>query len=135
MIECLVNENYIIKKYLGVPYKHKGRDSQGLDCWGLLKAVYSDLGHTLIDFDIDYDEDWRFKGGNLFIENYYKQWEEVSKPLLFDGVLIVNSKGIAYHAGVVLSGGRLLHTCNAGVVVGRLNDYSRTIIGYFRIKK
>ena len=39
------------REYLGVPYKHQGRNRHGLDCIGLVIAVGHDLG--LSDFDID----------------------------------------------------------------------------------
>lgn len=39
------------RAYLGVPYKHQGRNRRGLDCIGLMIRVGHDLG--LSDFDID----------------------------------------------------------------------------------
>lgn len=37
------------RKYLGVPFKHRGRKATGLDCAGLALLAYADLGHTLPD--------------------------------------------------------------------------------------
>src|SRR4029077_7528788 len=40
-----------INDYVGVPYRHNGRDRAGWDCWGLVLAVYRDrLGLTLPDW-------------------------------------------------------------------------------------
>jgi cell wall-associated NlpC family hydrolase len=34
------------RKYLGVPFKHRGRTPNGLDCAGLAWLAYADLGYT-----------------------------------------------------------------------------------------
>lgn len=34
------------RKYLGVPFKHRGRTPSGLDCAGLVWLAYVDLGYT-----------------------------------------------------------------------------------------
>src|SRR4029077_19729927 len=40
-----------INDYVGVPYRHNGRDRAGWDCWGLVLAVYRDmLGLELPDW-------------------------------------------------------------------------------------
>jgi len=38
----------MIEKYLGVPYRHRGRAMDGLDCWGFLKLAYADIGVRLL---------------------------------------------------------------------------------------
>ena len=131
-----MDEKDILDKYLGKPYKHQGRNMSGLDCYGLVINVYEDLGYQLLDIDEDYSEDWNWKGKNYFIENYYKQWEKVPHPNLFDVVLFHNAKGIARHGGVVLSGYRFLHCCKQGVVVGdyRERRWAKNLTGFFRLK-
>ena len=37
------------RKYLGVPFLHQGRSKRGLDCAGLPKLSYADLGTVLPD--------------------------------------------------------------------------------------
>jgi len=37
----------IAEKVLGVPFKYKGRDLSGLDCWGLVMYCYKELGIEL----------------------------------------------------------------------------------------
>ncbi len=124
----------IIKKYLGIPYKHQGRSLEGLDCWGLILAVYADLGFKLWDIEEDYTEDWSWKEKNYFIENYHKQWQRVDKPYIFDGVLFHNGKGIANHGGIYLGDDKFLHTCKAGTVIGRLSNakWCKRIEGFYR---
>jgi cell wall-associated NlpC family hydrolase len=132
-----MTEQQIIDKYLGVPYLHKGRDLKGLDCWGLIILVYKDLDMTVLDFDIDYDQNWSFKKENYFIENYHKQWVKIEvpeTPKLFDVVLFNSRNGIPNHAGIVMNGTRFIHTCKAGTVLGRVNNMTDKIEGYYRIK-
>lgn len=130
------NEEQIRKKYLGVQYLHMGRDARvGLDCYGLLKCVFADLGRPLFEVE-EYAKDWAQRGGNYFLDNYYNQFEESDCPMPFDVALFKNSKGVPNHAGLVLSDGKFLHTCRAGTVVSRLNDrqWKERLVGFYRIK-
>lgn len=38
------------RQYIGVRFRHRGRDRRGLDCAGLVWAAYRDLGTVLPDF-------------------------------------------------------------------------------------
>ena len=59
-------EKLIIDKYLGIPYKHRGREMTGLDCWGFLKCVYADLGFRLFDIeDLEYGQAWGLRNNLL----------------------------------------------------------------------
>jgi cell wall-associated NlpC family hydrolase len=131
-------ETAMVMRYVGISYKHQGRDMNGIDCWGLIKLIYKDmLGIEIWDIGENYTEDWSWEGKNHFIENYQKQWERVSEPRIFDGILINNGKGIANHAGVMLENGRFIHCIKAGVVISKITDrnWRNRIAGYFRYKK
>ena len=133
----MITEKEIIKRYLGIPYKHRGRTLDGLDCWGLIKSIYKDFGYDLWDIEEDYDENWAWEGRDHFIENYHKQWDKVEKPELFDVVLFKNSKDIANHGGVVLSNDKFIHCCKAGTVINRLSDshWQKRLQGFYRLKR
>jgi len=125
----------VIKKYLGIPYKHQGRVITGLDCYGLILSVYADIGIALFDIHEDYAPDWSFKGKNYFIENYHKEWERVAQPLFLDVVLFKNRKGAFNHAGVMLDERRFIHTSKVGTVVSSISDMkSHRLDGYYRYK-
>lgn len=131
-------ERFIIEKYLGIPYCHRGRTMEGLDCWGFLKLVYADLGFALFDVeDLQYSKVWGLKGRDYFKENYSNDWISVDDPEPLDGVLFVNSRGIANHAGVVLQNRRFIHCCRQGVIVSRLDEVSwkQKTEGFYRLKK
>ena len=70
-----MSNTYIITKYLGIPYKNMGRDLEGLDCWGLVLALYKDILKIDLPDTIDnYGIDWSWKGKNYFKENYTNKW-------------------------------------------------------------
>jgi cell wall-associated NlpC family hydrolase len=130
-------ERFIIEKYLGLSYRHRGRSLEGLDCWGLLKFVYADLGVRLFDVeDLEYSKVWGLEGKNYFKEHYFHDWVSVKAPESVDAVLFVNSKRIANHAGIVLSNKRFIHSCRQGVIISRLEDplWVPRIEGFYRLK-
>lgn len=133
----MINEKDIVRKYLGAQYKHKGRDIKtGLDCWGLIKSVYHDLGIELFDLD-DYEANWAKKGKNHFIDNYHEQWEKVDGEKKFlDVVLFANPESVVSHAGIVLTPEKFIHCCKIGVVVSRMGDlhWFQRFVGVYRYK-
>jgi len=131
-------EKAVIGKYLGIPYRHRGRTMEGLDCWGLLKFVYADLGYRLFDIeDLEYSRVWGLSGKDYFKEYCGHDWERVEAPRPLDAVLFINSKGVADHAGIVLGNRRFIHCCRQGVVMSRLADVSwkTKTEGFYRLKK
>lgn len=127
----------VVRKYLGVPFRHGGRGMDGADCWGLVMMIYADLGLKLWDIDKVYDEGWTWKEKSLFIENYHRQWERVDKPQVFDGVLFTNPGGVANHCGVMLENGRFMQsTRRTGVIVSQIDLPMTThrFEGYYRYR-
>ena len=110
---------------------------EGLDCWGFLKLVYADLGFKLFDIeDLEYEKNWGLHGRDYLKEHYQNDWQNVETPMVLDGVLFMNSKGIANHAGIVLDEDKFIHCCRAGVVIGRYKnvEWSKRIEGFYRLK-
>lgn len=130
-------EREIIDRYLGIPYKHLGRNSEeGLDCWGLIKCVYRDLKFDVWDPVKQYSPNLR-NGENHLIENYHKEWYEIVSPHIFDVVLFNNSRGVANHAGIVLSLWCFLHCGRSGVIISKLSDrkWIERKVGFYRLKQ
>jgi len=123
----------IIKRYLGVPYKLYGRDMDGLDCYGLIINIYKEIGIELLDIE-NYPQDWALKGGNYFIENYHKQWEQINTPKLLDVIGLKNGRGLFNHAGIILDSERFIHTSKVGTAVARIADWKDKIVGFYRLK-
>jgi cell wall-associated NlpC family hydrolase len=109
----------------------------GLDCWGLLKLAYADIGVRLFDIEeLEYSKVWGLKGKDYFKDNYDHDWVMVAAPQTMDGILFVNSRGVANHAGIVLGNRRFIHCCRQGVVVSRLDDVSwiKKVEGFYRLR-
>ena len=121
---------------VGIPFRNGGRDTSGLDCWGLAMMIYGRYGITLPDFVID-------SFACNVIEN--TAWEEVSErrweqafvvdndhvPLL---VLIRNNPRFVNHVGVYIGDGQLIHTnADSGVVIAHITGHLESRIeGYYR---
>ncbi len=100
----------LARSYTGVPYRHGGTDSHGMDCSGLLFCVYSQIGFKIpriswqqaeVGREISIDElhvgDWVFfvtnKGGTSSINHAGLVTEKVNdKEILF--IHSSSSKGI-----------------------------------------
>lgn len=133
----IIPEKLLLDICLGIPFKHHGRDRTGLDCYGLIIFVYKQMGYALLDIDEDYDARWAWKGRNLFIENYHKQWVKVEKPGFLDVALFKNSRGVADHGGVMLDENRMLQTSRQGTLVVKMSGYVRAkdIEGYYHLRE
>jgi cell wall-associated NlpC family hydrolase len=131
-----MDERILREKYLGIPYKHRGRDIKGLDCWGFPILAYRDEGIELIDLE-NYEQDWSYKGKNLFLDNYYKNWEEQRIPKFFDLILFKNGENVAFHAGIYLNHNDFMHCCKAGIVISKTTDpkWKDRICGFYRYNK
>lgn len=126
----------LLDKYIGVPYKHKGRDLTGLDCWGFIKLVYLELGFDVPDND-DYEMEGHLKGKDYFADRRGELWEMVSVPIAYDVVLILSQKGIAHHAGIVTPDGKFMHAAkNTGVAVINMEQVKKIlkVDGFYRLK-
>jgi cell wall-associated NlpC family hydrolase len=126
-----------LSPFLSIPYKHKGRDYSGADCYGFILLFYRDVLHKkLYDIEEDYAPDWTFKNKNYFIENYYRHFQKVDVPKLYDMILFQGKQGIANHGGVVLGYGKFIHCCKEGVLVDTYtrSGWEKKINGFYRFK-
>lgn len=129
----MMTELDIVKKYLKIPYKRGGMDpAKGLNCWGLVKGVYADLGRPVHDIE-DFVKQCPASERQKLEKIYASAFVEVPTPGPFDMVLL--SLDSYMHAGVVLSEGKFIHMCKAGAVVCRLGHpyWKPKILGYYGV--
>jgi cell wall-associated NlpC family hydrolase len=112
-----------INKYIGAPFKLGGRDLSGIDCWGLVMAVYKDLGRNVPDFDTELlsrpEILRRIKDGEALVA------DEISQPEQW----CIVSDSLKGHVGLWV-GGYVLHAARGlGVVMQPWDTFRHT---YFK---
>lgn len=129
-------------KYVGLPFKDKGRDFTGVDCWGLVRLIYKEeLKIELPTYGeisaTDLSAVAAMVGGNYDVEPWQDVRYEDARP--FDVVVMrfYGQKRIG-HVGIVVDAGRtLLHTENkldaALVPLGHMTIRHR-VVGFRRHK-
>lgn len=106
-------------KYVGIPYQDHGRDTTGVDCWGLVRLVLDrefgvqvaclGSGYTSADARVELDG---LIGRNL--EDV--MMVDVSQAVPGD-VLFFRQLGHVSHCGIVIGDGMMLHAREGADVV------------------
>jgi len=124
-----------MRKYLGIPYVDKGRDENGLDCYGLVYLYYkNEYGIELETFTQDYESASDAITAHGAIEKHRDEFLEVDKPREGD-LIIFTIGGFNAHIGLMISDKKFLHTLDGCEVTvesidsitwrNRINSYLR----------
>ena len=127
-----------IAKYLGIPFKHRGSDQSGVDCYGLARLFYN------AEFDVDilnyeYDENWCSRGFD-WIQKYFKEnWIKIDWPERYGAVgFRMPGYKVEHHLGIVLHDlDSFLHSpLNKPVCVSKLSQpvWKRSISSFYHIR-
>lgn len=126
-------------RFVGIPYVTRGRDREGLDCWGLVRLAFAELrGIELPSLVGDYSshEDRESIAG--LIHGELPAWDHISagSEKTFDGVLMRSGRQ-ACHIGLVVSPGKLLHVEDKRLSV--VEPYgawrlAHRVIGFYRYR-
>jgi len=96
-------------KYTNIPYKYKGSDFNGCDCWGLVKLIMKEERNIILP-EFWYGNFWK----NDYISNNIKNTNVtiVDYPYqIFDGILFYNQeRKFANHMGLIIDENRFIHT-------------------------
>lgn len=121
-------------QFIGIPFKSCGRDTEGLDCWGLVKLVYKNqLGIELPEYYIDaYDT-----GSVVEAMGARPGWSDVSTPETYDVALIALSKHteVVNHVGIYCAFSRVLHITSSTFSICTRVDrdpWKSRVLGYVR---
>ena len=127
--------------FVGLPYKDKGRDYDGTDCWGLLYLVYRDvLGIHLPTYTGDYQTATDYKEIARIIDGGKLLWRKIDapeKPKMFDGVLLRYGRHQS-HVGIFLRHSSFLHVQEHGhSVVSNLKspEWRDRVVGFYKFEK
>lgn len=98
------------KKYEKIPFKDKGRDESGCDCYGLVRLIYkNELDIDLPDLMEAYATvDDKPALERVIAEDKKKHWITPPWPAPFD-VAVIKLAGLPIHVGIVTKLGYLLH--------------------------
>ena len=90
----------VAKKYIGAPYCRGGAGPQCFDCSGFVKYIYQKKGIEL----------------PRSAHDQYRVAHKISKAKAQPGDLVffVTSKGYAYHVGIYVGNGKVLHSPKHG---------------------
>jgi cell wall-associated NlpC family hydrolase len=122
-------------KYIGIPFKDKGRDKDGADCYGLVRLIYkNELNIDLPDLIEAYESanDREALEGVIDAESKTR-WKETTKPKEFD-VIVLKMCGAPSHLGVVIKNNYMIH-CHKGsdTAIEQFNGmkWEKRILGFY----
>lgn len=101
----------LVRKYLGIPYRHGGRDLTGVDCLGLAYLFYRDCGISIPDNDgSSYEADW-FKTDP---DRYYRGIQRCGKAVLPKDIqpldfVYFKMGPVISHGGVMVDKNHFIH--------------------------
>jgi probable lipoprotein NlpC len=114
-----------VKDLVGIPYKEHGRDSTGMDCYGLVIEAIRRMGKTVPDA---FCTGKGIKTKTASIPN-----TKLDKPE--EGAVVeMLVMGRPSHIGVCLGDGTFIHAIEKiGVAIEPLSRYRHKIKGYYRV--
>ena len=129
-----------LKEYIGIPFKSCGRDSFGLDCWGLLCLIYKErLDITLASYINEYVDAHSYSAISNAVNAHIPEWISIKKGAEqpFDAI-IFRLRGLPIHLGMVIKPRQMIH------VLPKLNTclerydtplWDKRIRGFYRYAK
>lgn len=129
----------IARQFLGIPYRHGGRDREGLDCVGLVHLFYQELGIKVPDTDgRPYSTDWYKKDPERLLRGLLQVGRPVdlkTEPLQPLDLVYFRMGGAITHAGVMIDQHSFLHVLTRKTVqISSLNPaWKRRLQGARRL--
>ena len=108
------------RSYINTPFKHQGRNKNGLDCIGIVVVPLNDIGFFTYE-----NKNYRKYGlGGEIIDVLSKYCYEVEKPFKYmAGDILLFSKGASQHLAIYTDKNTIIHAHN---FVGKVVEHSLT---------
>ena len=125
--------------FISIPFKDRGRDRAGADCWGLTCIIFKErLGINLPILN-DYTNTRDRKKLCQIIETEIPEWIEIPRGQEKEyDVSVFNMAGLPVHVGIVLRPNFMVHRQRGtGTTVERYDSkkWNTRIEGFFRYSK
>jgi cell wall-associated NlpC family hydrolase len=108
--------------YLGIPYKIKGRNEAGLDCWGLVYLIYLEMFGISLPLYVDGYEDHKDLKGveKVAVEGSMDPktgWVSVIRGQeTFGDVMLIPLAGMHTHVAMCIEPGIMIHALDGSEV-------------------
>ena len=105
-----------LRKYINIPYKHLGRDFNGVDCFGICYLILKEEKNVILPDVQHYSRFWYKSGGNhinISLSSFSSIYKVVTVPYKLYDILIFfsnNNLTIASHMGLYIGDNRFVHT-------------------------
>lgn len=125
--------------YLGLPWREKGRDRQGVDCWGLCRLAFAEKrGVLLPSYHNDYSNVLDRPAIQRAIDAEIEaKFAPVAEPDVLPWDFILMREGFRpVHVGLVVEHGRMLHIeADSTSRVQRWTDaeFRLRVVGFYRL--
>ena len=124
------------REYIGTPYYHSGRTKVGgVDCAGLVIAVFGELGVTITDTPDHYGRIVSTRQLMRTVRDNLTQVVGGLKEAKAGDVLTIRFKRHAQHLAIFTGEGTIIHSYEGSgkVIENRLDDrWQRKIVGVYR---
>lgn len=98
--------------YIGIPFRNRGRDRNGLDCFGLVRLVYAEVfGIDLPSYVGRYEttKDRALIARLFFEEATSVRWRRIPLEVAEPPDIVTFTVAGASHVGVLVTAGQFLH--------------------------
>ena len=104
----MTDQDFVIKA-LNVPFKERGRDYEGWDCYGVPFCYFRDVKNIKLPEYLTYSSIKDYKQLKRMIDGARPYWKAVTQPKLGDIAVFRTGKSES-HIGLVIDHKRMLHS-------------------------
>ena len=122
-------------KYIGIPYKSKGRTKEGMDCLSIIETIFKEQFNIILpDYNHVASDDLDNVSKHMIEEGNSGRWIKIDKPES-NCIVLINIAGFPVHVGFVLDDNFMLHSLkghNSGIEKYTGMKWNKRIDGFYR---